>query len=58
MIWPRRTVIPPVFLSLFIVASSIVRAQNPNGALRGEVQDSTAARVVGAHVSLRPQGLP
>jgi len=44
-----RTVIFPIFLLLFILVSSL-RSQNPNGALRGEVQDASTARVAGARV--------
>ncbi len=47
---PIRAVILPVFLLMFVSAPSLVRAQNPNGALRGEVQDRSAARVAGARV--------
>src|SRR5713226_7735838 len=45
---PIRAVILPVFLLMFVSAPSLMRAQNPNGALRGEVQDRSAARVAGA----------
>jgi hypothetical protein len=34
----------------------LLRAQNPNGALRGEVQDATAARVVAARVTVQSIG--
>ncbi len=30
-----------------------LRAQNPNGALRGEIQDASAARVGGAHITVQ-----
>jgi len=44
-----------IFLcGIFISASS--SAQNPNGALRGEVQDATAARVAGARVVVQSRG--
>jgi hypothetical protein len=56
MIWLLRAAIPPVFLLLFVVAPSIVRAQNPNGTLRGEVQDASAARVPGAQVVVEAAG--
>ncbi len=36
--------------------SFLVRAQNSNAALRGEVQDATAARVIGARVVVRALG--
>ncbi len=43
---------------LLILASvpSLLRAQNPNGALRGEVQDASAARVAGARVVVQSTG--
>src|SRR3981189_1111062 len=47
---PVRAIIPPIFLFMFVSVPSLVRAQNPNGALRGEVQDASAARVPHAHV--------
>lgn len=40
----------PVLLLLLVSAPQLLRGQNSNGALRGEVLDSTAARVVGARV--------
>jgi len=40
--------------ALLLVSSGF--AQNPNGALRGEVQDSSGALVFGARVVLRPAG--
>src|SRR5271169_114045 len=42
-----------VFLLMFVSVSSLVCAQNPNGSLRGEVQDASAARVAGARVVVR-----
>src|ERR1700733_5209712 len=41
-----------VILSIFLLFISplLLRAQNPNGTLRGEVQDASAARVAGARV--------
>jgi hypothetical protein len=41
-----------VILSIFLllISPSLLRAQNPNGTLRGEVQEASAARVAGAHV--------
>ena len=51
---PIRAVILPAFLLMFalmfVSAPALVRAQNPNGALRGEVQDASAARVPRARV--------
>jgi hypothetical protein len=43
-------------LLLLLVSVPISRAQNPNGSLRGEVQDASAARVVGARVVVRSNG--
>ena len=47
----RRT----IFLSLMMLAfcSPLLRAQNPNGALRGEIQDASGARVPGAHITIQ-----
>ena len=42
------------FVSLLFPA--LIRGQNPNGALRGEVQDASAARVPGARVVVMSQG--
>src|SRR4030081_2551007 len=47
---PVRAIILPIFLLMFVSAASLVCAQNPNGALRGEVQDRSGARVAGARV--------
>jgi hypothetical protein len=44
-----------MFLLLFFV-TPFLRAQNSNGALRGEVQDATAARVAGAQITLQSRG--
>src|SRR5271157_3933909 len=46
----------PIFLLMFVSVPSRVRAQNPNGALRGEVQDASAARVAGARVVVQSIG--
>ena len=43
-------VILPISLLILVSPSSLLRAQNPNGALRGEVQDPSAARVAGARI--------
>jgi hypothetical protein len=48
-------VILSMFLLLF-VPPSLLRAQNPNGTLRGEVQDASAARVAGAHIVVESTG--
>ncbi len=44
------------FLPVFVSIPSLVRAQNPNGSLRGEVQDTSAARVSGARVDVQSSG--
>jgi hypothetical protein len=41
---------------LFVSGSALLIAQNPGAALRGEVQDATAARVAGARVVLHAAG--
>jgi hypothetical protein len=41
---------------MFVSLPSLVRAQNPNGSLRGEVQDTSAARVAGARVVVQSTG--
>jgi Carboxypeptidase regulatory-like domain len=46
----------PVFLFVFAASACLLRAQNQNGAIRGEVQDPTAARVVDARVALHAVG--
>ncbi len=43
-------------LLLFISGPALLIGQNPNAALRGEVQDATAARVAGAQVVLHAAG--
>src|SRR5208337_880912 len=50
-----RALILVMFLLLFSVPPQL-RAQNSNGALRGEVQDATAARVAGAQITLQSKG--
>jgi Carboxypeptidase regulatory-like domain/TonB dependent receptor len=45
-----HTIIFLIFLLMFAGVPSPMRAQNPNGALRGEVQDASAARVPHAQV--------
>ncbi len=45
-----------VILVIFIAVPLLMRAQNPNGALRGEVQDASAARVAGARVVVQSIG--
>jgi Carboxypeptidase regulatory-like domain/TonB dependent receptor len=43
-------------LLMFVSMPALVRAQNPNGALRGEVQDASAARVAHARVVVQSIG--
>ena len=50
-----RAFILSIFLLLFIYVPRVC-AQNQNGALRGQVQDSTAARVAGARVVAQAAG--
>ncbi len=54
----RRSSLPICagLLLILVSVSSLVRAQNPNGALRGEVQDASAARVAGARVVVQSNG--
>ncbi len=40
----------PILMLLLLFVSSVLNAQNPNGALRVEVQDASFARVVGAQI--------
>jgi len=47
---PMCAVILSIFLLMFVSDPSLVCPQNPNGALRGEVQDASAARVPRARV--------
>jgi hypothetical protein len=51
-----RFILLPIFLFIFVWVSCLLRAQNPNGALRGEVQEATAARVAGARIVLHGVG--
>ena len=44
------------FLPMFVALPLPMRAQNPNGSLRGEVQDTSAARVAGARVVVQSTG--
>ncbi len=48
-------IVAAMFL-MFVSVPALVRAQNPNGALRGEVQDTSAARVAGALVVVQSNG--
>jgi hypothetical protein len=51
-----RAVILPAFLLMSVIAPWLLRAQNPNGAIRGAVQDVTGAYVVGARVVAEAAG--
>src|ERR1700686_92969 len=53
-----RPFVLPLFLtlSLAFVPPVLLHAQNPNGALRGEVQDTSSARVAGAQVTVQSNG--
>src|ERR1035438_889575 len=51
-----RALILPIFLLLFASAPCLLRAQNPHGALGGEVQDASAARVAGAQITVLSRG--
>ena len=52
----RCAVILSIFLAIIVFVPALVRAQNPNGALRGEIQDASAARVPGARVVVQSNG--
>ncbi len=51
-----RAVISAVFVLAFVSLPCLLRAQNSNGALRGEVQDASAARVASARVLVQAAG--
>jgi len=51
----RRPVRSLVFIACLHVAVSL-SAQNPNGALRGEVEDTSGARIAGAHIAAQSFG--
>jgi hypothetical protein len=53
---PICAAVLPIFLLIFIFVPSLMLAQNPNGSLRGEVQDASAARVAGARVVAQSNG--
>ncbi|MGA7341989.1 MAG: carboxypeptidase-like regulatory domain-containing protein [Terracidiphilus sp.] len=46
----------PIFLWMVVCAAPPLRAQNADGALRGAVQDASAARVAGARVVVEAAG--
>ncbi len=48
--------ISAVILLTFVAVPALMRAQNPNGALRGEVQDASGARVASARVVVQSIG--
>src|SRR6202453_3148938 len=52
----RSGVILPIFFLLPLLFIGLLHAQNSNGALRGEVQDASAARVAGAQVVVESNG--
>jgi Carboxypeptidase regulatory-like domain/TonB dependent receptor len=47
-----RSAVSAVLLLLTLITGALLSAQNPNGALRGEVQDSSGARVSTAQVAV------
>jgi hypothetical protein len=51
-----RVVMLSIFLWLFVYVPGLVWAQNPNGALRGEIQDAKGARVVNARIVAQATG--
>lgn len=51
-----RTTILSVVLLMVVSLPFLLSAQNPNGALRGEVQDASAARVPGARIVVQSNG--
>jgi len=46
----------PLLVVLLALVSINLLAQNPNGTLRGEVQDASEARIGGAHVTVQAEG--
>jgi hypothetical protein len=59
--WMRQMIrslpaLAAVSLGLMLFQSHSVRAQNPKGALRGSVQDSTGARIPSAKIQIRALG--
>jgi Carboxypeptidase regulatory-like domain/TonB dependent receptor len=52
---PRSLVSTVILLAVVSIAVNVC-AQNPKGAVRGEVQDTSAARVSGAHVTVQSAG--
>ena len=56
MVLLARGLILSILLLLCVSAPRIVRAQNSNCAIRGQIIDSTAARVAGAQIVVRATG--
>ena len=52
----RRVIAAILALVITILITTNVPAQNPNGALRGEVQDASGARVAGARIIVKSTG--
>jgi hypothetical protein len=52
----RRSLVSTFVLLMLVSLSLHVQAQNPKGAVRGEVQDASQARVAGASVTLQSAG--
>jgi hypothetical protein len=55
-VFPARLTILAMIPGMFVSFSSLLHAQNPNGALRGEVQDTSGARIAGARVVVQASG--
>jgi len=53
---PICAAILPLLLLVFVSVPALLRAQNSNGALRGEIQDASAARVAGARIIVESNG--
>ena len=51
-----RRAVSSLVLIACLLAAVILSAQNPNGALRGEVEDSSGARIAGAHIAAQSFG--
>jgi hypothetical protein len=51
-----NAIIVTAFLAALGLSTAVLHAQNPNGALRGEVEDASAARVAGARVMVESKG--
>jgi hypothetical protein len=53
---PICAAILPILVMIVAFVPSLLHGQNPNGALRGEVQDVSAARVAGARIVVQSHG--